>query len=160
MLTAPQLTALRAYIDASTDPNVISWRTPATRADNALATWLNERGSVDAWRAAADPSVVDDASNWTAFDSLTPGKRDSWAMFLARARDFTRGKVRSWVTDVWGAATAASDSEKILQAGMEKARRSEEALGGTQRTTGTASALERAYVGEVSIDDVSAALSL
>jgi hypothetical protein len=81
-------------------------------------------------------------------------------MFLSRPRDFTRNKVRGWVTDVWGAVTANSASEGVLKAGIETALRGEEYLGGTVRVEGTVSALDRAYVGTVSVDDVSNALNL
>jgi hypothetical protein len=160
MLTPAQLVTLRAAIDAETDPNMVQWRTPATRADNQIAAWLNLPSTTDAWRVAADPALIDDAPSYVDFDTLTAGKRDSWLLFMTRARNFTRNKTRAWVKDIWGNVTAASNSEKILQAAVEQATHGEAYLGGTVRVEGTVSALDRAYVGAISIDDVANALNL
>ena len=34
--------------------------------------------------------------------------------FCATSRDFTKAKIRNWVTDVWGNATAGSNAEAVL----------------------------------------------
>lgn len=159
MLTSAQIVTLRAAILAETDPQVVQWRTPATRDDNSLTVWLNGTSSTLAWKKEADALALDDAPDYSTYDTLAAGKRDSWALFREYPRDFGRNKVRKWITDVWGNATAGSNSEAILQAGTEFARRAEVYLGGSSKTTGTVSALDRSFVGEVDIDDVSAALN-
>jgi hypothetical protein len=159
MLTTEQIATLKAAILAETNANVVQWRTPATRDDRRLTEWLNSASNTDAWKTAAQPVDIDDATDWVSFDTLSAGKRDSWAMFLARQRNFCKNAVRKWVTDIWGNATAGSAAEKLLQSGVEKALRGEVYLGGTSRTTGTVTALDRNYVGTISIDDVSAALN-
>jgi len=62
--------------------------------------------------------------------------------------------VRSWVTDVWGAAIANSNSEKILQAGTTFATAAQVVIGGTTRTTGTVSALDRNWLDQVTVQDI------
>jgi len=153
-----QLVTLKNAINAETDVTFVSLRTAG--ATGAMAEWYN--GAISpvqkVWNTATPAAVIDEASNWTAFDTLSQGKRDSWAFFFNFPRDFTRGKVRSWVTDVWGSATGGSDSEKILLAAQRDAKRGEIVFGGTTRTTGTASALELNWAGSMRSEDVIAAL--
>lgn len=115
----------------------------------AVLAWLNGERTPQAlaWRTDVQPREADEAANYQTFDSLTAGKRDSWALFLAYPRDFTRARVRGWVVDVWGAATAGSVSEAILQAGTVPLTNAQHAVGGTSRTTGTVTALDRAFAG-------------
>lgn len=68
-------------------------------------------------------------------------------------RDFSRNKTRKWITDIWGNATAGSSAEAIMQAATENATVAQVALGGTTKTTGTVTALDRAYAGQVSQED-------
>jgi hypothetical protein len=75
------------------------------------------------------------------------------------SRDFNRNKVRKWITDIWGNATAASNAEAILLAGTEKASRAEVVFGGATKTTGTVAALDRAWIGDVQITDVNQAMA-
>lgn len=159
MLTQQQLDTFKTALLTETDAAVVAARTPATRDDRVIVAFYNAASATIAWRTAASIEAVDDAPNYSNYDTLAAGKRDSWALFLTRPRDFTRQKVRNWVTDVWGAATASSNSEAILQAGTETALRIEDVLGGTVRTTGTVSALDRAYVGTITLDEVSAVLN-
>jgi hypothetical protein len=110
----------------------------------SVLAWLNadRTPAVLAWRTAVTPQEADEAANYTTFDSLTAGKRDSWRLFLGYSRDYSRNRVRTWVTDVWGAATAASVAEAVLQAGTANAKNVQVAVGGTVRTTGTVSATD------------------
>jgi hypothetical protein len=155
-LTDTQKVTLKAYILAQPD---LAPLTSGPGTDyGAIAAALNADASpvVKAWLPVATPDVVDEACNWTAFDAITAGKRDSWlGAFMVRNRDFTRAKVRNWVTDVWGNATAGSNAEAILLAVQENASRAENALGGATRTTGTVSGLARNFVGDVSLSEVS-----
>jgi len=119
-----------------------------------LAAALNAVSAQRAWLESASVGAVDDAPSYTDFDTLSAGKRDSWALFLRTARNFARGKVRSWVTDVWGLAVASSNAEKILLAGTELATVAQVVIGGTTRTTGTVAAIVRNWTGTVSIQDL------
>ena len=109
--------------------------------------WLNGARSPAtlAWFTAAPQSAVRQAPSYTTYDSLVAGKRDSWVLFLADAQDFTKGRTRNWVVDVWGAATASSNAEAVLLAGTFNATNLQNALGGTARVTGTVSALDLTY---------------
>lgn len=123
----------------------------------ALASWLNGPRSPTAlaWNTATPKQASAAAPTYTTYDSLTAGKRDSWVLFLgADARDYTKAKIRNWVVDIWGSATAGSNSEAILFAATRSATNAQYALGGTTRTTGTVSALDLTYVYLVSGDAV------
>lgn len=98
--------------------------------------------------------MSDDAPDYSTFDSLAAGKRDSWGFFLQNTRDFTRNKTRKWITDIWGPANAASNAEAILLSGTEKARVIEVVLGSSVKTTGTVSAIARNYVGSIDLLEV------
>ena len=151
-LTNSQRNTLRAHILA-TPALAAKAQGPGTDY-TGLANDLNAATAHLAWLPAAPVDVVDDAPSYTDFDSLTAGKRDSWALFLRTARNFTRNKVRSWVTDVWGAAIVNSNAEKILQAGTTFATAAQVVIGGTTRTTGAVSALDRTWVDQVTVQDL------
>jgi hypothetical protein len=160
MLEEQELPTLKAAILASTDPEIMALA--AARDDTMLTIRLNSKATptVKAWINEQPVSDSDDAANYTAFDGLTPGKRDSWALFLAFPRDFGRSKVRQWVTDVWGAATAASISEDILKAATRNATFFELMFGSTSATTGTVTAVKLNKIGPVDMMDVAKALNL
>lgn len=140
-LTAGQRTTLLAAVKANGTANAFRLAGDVP----GLLGWLNGSSATLAWRNAVSSQDSDEAATYTSYDTLAQGKRDSWALFLRFNRDFSRNKVRNWVIDVWGAATAASISEAILQAGTELATNAQAALGGTVRTTGTVSATARSY---------------
>jgi hypothetical protein len=156
-LNPAQTATVKAYILA--DP-VLGPLTSGTGTDYgaiALALSATAAPATLAWKPSVPAADSDDAPDMSTFDALTAGKRDSWALFLGQTtRDFTRNKVRKWITDVWGNATAASNAESVLLAGTENAKRVEVVLGGTTRTTGTVSALARNYVGDVSLPEIAA----
>lgn len=139
------LTAIKA--DATAGPIRASGDT------YSLLAWLNGSAGVLAWRTAVQPQESDEAATYTTFDSIVAGKRDSWRLFLGFARNFARNKVRSWVTDVWGNATASSVAEAILQAATENATRAQNIIGGNNKTTGTVTALDRNYTEMVTQDE-------
>ena len=153
-LTPAQQATLKAYILSQQD---LSPLTSGPGTDYAaIANALNANASPQtlAWRTAVPPTDSDDAPSYATFDSIAAGKRDSWGFFLAFPRNYTRNKVRAWVTDVGGNATAGSNAEAILRAATVKATRAEVALGGGTKTTGTVSALDRNWEGTISISDI------
>ena len=153
-LTPAQIQTLKAAILAETNATFVALRTSG--ATGAMAEWYNVAINPvqKAWITNQPPQDSDDAPDYSTFDSISAGKRESWGFFLAYPRDFTRNKVRKWVTDVWGNATAASNAEAILQAATRNATRGEVVFGGTTRTTGTVSALQLDRVGTLSNEDV------
>lgn len=154
-----QLDILKAAILAETDPTFVSYRNAG--ATGAMADWYNDPISPaqKAWITNQPSMDSDDAPNYANFDAIAAGKRDSWGFFLASPRNFTRNKVRKWVTDVWGNATAGSDAEAILLAATRYAQRGEIVFGGAPKTTGTVSALDLTYVGDISNNDILQALA-
>lgn len=112
-----------------------------------LQAWCNaaKTPAVLAWVTSVQPAISEEAPSYTTYDSMAQGKRDSWVLFLRSPRDFSRNKVRSWITDVWGNATAGSNAEAVLLAGTEPATNAQAAVGGTSKTTGTVTATDRSF---------------
>lgn len=142
-LTTPQLQALCAAVKASPTANALRMAGNST----GLEAWLNTPASPTqlAWHTAAPLAAIEEAPNYTSYDTLATGKRDSWLVLLRSERDFTRAKVRNWVVDVWGPATSGSNAEVVLLAATYSASNGQAALGGVARTTGTVSALDLAW---------------
>lgn len=157
-LTPAQLVTLKAAILAETNAEFVGLRDSG--ATGAIANWYNvTKTPVEkAWRVSVPPIDSDDSPDYSMFDAIPAGKRDSWGFFLAFPRNFTRGKVRKWVIDVWGNATAGSNAEAILQTATRNITRGEAIFGGTTKTTGTVSALNLNFEGSISNEDVIAAL--
>jgi hypothetical protein len=121
---------------------------------NRLVTELNKASATVAWKVSVAPADLDDAPDYSTFDTIAAGKRDSWAFLLNFPRDLTRNKTRKWITDVWGNATAGSNAESILLAGTEPATVAQNVIGGSTKVTGTVSALDRSYIGLISLNDI------
>lgn len=66
MLTNEQRAALRAAIDAETDPVVITARTPATRDDRVIVAFYNADSNPPfyVWRSSVDTETIFDAIDW------------------------------------------------------------------------------------------------
>lgn len=146
MLTANQIVTLRAAIIADATAHPIQ----AAGNLSGLLAWCNGASGTLAWVSAVPVIDAEEAPSYTTYDTLAQGKRDSWLVFLRSPRDFSRNKVRNWITDVWGNATAGSNAEAVLQAGTVQATNAELKFGGPTRTTGTVSAIARSWVGVVS----------
>lgn len=123
----------------------------------SLLAWLNGPKSDPTtlgWRVDMAYTESDEAATYTTYDTLAAGKRDSWDIFLrAQSRNYGRNKVRAWVVDVWGNATGGSVSEAILQAATFPSTNAQFAIGGVSRSTGTVTALDLAFAGQVSQAD-------
>ena len=159
-LTTQQETTLAVGIRASTDPVLVA----ALAIGDAvtITNWVNQAASptIKAWRESVPIVEIDEAADYTVFDAVPAGKRDSWGFFLRFSRDFTRNKVRKWVTDIWGNATAGSSAESILLAAVENMTNGQQILGaGTVATTGTVSANKRTFAAILDITTVSLALN-
>ena len=155
MLTPARTATVKTYVQANYAANV------AASEWSQIADKLSGPANpvVKAWSTSVAQNDMDDAPDYTTFDAISAGKRDSWGFLLARSRDFNRNKVRTWVTDIWGAATANSSSEKILQAGLVNATQVEAILGGATKTTGTVSGIDRVYIGGVTVQEVNGMFS-
>ncbi len=156
-MTPEQTALVKAFVLADPVLSVNASKSEFSQIANALSNpWTTP---TKAWNPNADPATFDNAPDYSVYDSLAAGKRDSWAMLVTRPRDFTMSLTRKWVTDIWGNATAGSNSEKILLAATVLATGAEVAVGGTLRTTGTVSAINRNYIGGMSVGEVNAMLS-
>lgn len=148
-LTTNQFNTLKAAIIADATAG------PLRTAGNTfgLLAWCNGASASLGWRTNVQPQEADAVADYSTYDSLVAGKRDSWSIFLRFQRDFSMNRVRKWITDVWGNATTASNAEAVLQAGTEFATNAQLAIGGTSKVTGTVTALDRSYTGQVSQDE-------
>ena len=161
-MTPAQLAALKAAINAETDPAFVAARTNGQTP--LMTAFLNADKSpaVKAWRTSVPPEVSDEATPWVNFDTVTQaGKRDSYLhAFMRYSRDYSKAAVRKWITDVWGNATANSNATAILtDAGLRNITRAEAILGGANTaTTGTVGAIKLAWEGPLSDSDIGAAL--
>lgn len=154
-LTNAQRNTLRTAIFAETDPTFVGYRNEGNTG--LMAQWYNGTltPNVLAWRSNVTPQESDEAPSYSTFDSIVAGKRDSWGFFLNYPRDFSKAKVRNWIVDVWGSATAGSNAEAILTAGTRNITRAENVLGGTNTgSTGTVTARRLTWEGPLSNDDV------
>jgi hypothetical protein len=155
-LNKSQLAVLKAAIASETDPAFVAERERSGTA--AMAAWYNVPTTTLGWRSDVVRAEYDDEPDYTLFDTMSAGKRDSWRLFMETTRDFRRIKTRKWLTDLWGAATANSAAEGILLAGTRKLTRGEVLLAGGSATTGTVTALRIQQSGDITNDDVVAAL--
>lgn len=126
--------------------------------DGSILVWLNGASNTDAWRVSVQPQDTDEATPWDRFDNVVTvqARRDAYLhRFFAVARDFSKNAVRKWIADAWG---NTAEAQAILQAGIEKATRAQNAVGGTSRTTGSGgtavTALDRTFIGTVTMEHV------
>lgn len=158
-----QLNALAAAIAAETDPEFVGYRDNGQ--NTLMAAWFQGEASpaVQCWRTSVPPEESDEATPWVNFDSIAQaGKRESYIhAFMRYPRDYSRGPVRKWITDVWGNATVGSNAETILRgAGLRNITRGEKVLGGSNVTsTNTVSALKLTWEGSITDEDIAAALT-
>lgn len=161
-MTPAQLTLLKAAILAETDTAFALARDQGQTS--LMRDWLNadKAPAVKAWRTSVPPEVSDEATPWANFDTITQaGKRDSWLhAFMRYPRDYSKGSIRKWITDVWGNATASSNAATILtDAGLRSITRAESILGGTATaSTGTVSAIKLGWEGPLTDSDIGQAL--
>jgi hypothetical protein len=139
-LTPQQIATLKtaAAADPAANAAMVAGDTPT------LLAWCNAAAvpAVLGWKTSVPVLDAEEAPGYTTYDVLAQGKRDSWVVFLRNSRDFTKNKVRNWIVDVWGAATAGTNAESVLQAGTFNLSNAQKAFGGTAKVTGTVSALQ------------------
>jgi hypothetical protein len=153
-LTPANRAVFLAAINAETNPGLVTCR--QARDDGCIAAYYNVATSTKAWREAVPGKEVFEAMNLTAYDGLSAGKRDAWALILGFSPlDFSRNKIRAAVNDVWG----ATDRDAILNAVTEFASRFEMLFGGNSATTGGVTAIKRSLPYVLNINDVSATLN-
>jgi hypothetical protein len=154
MLTTAQQTTLITALKASTDPVLAPL--VVVRDNVLIADWLNALSNTNAWNESMDSNALFEAMDITKFDSVLPGKRDAWRLFLEYApHDFGKPAIRKVIEDVWGTA----DGVAVLTACTRKATNGEVILGGSLETRNTVSALDLNKEGPFSVDDVSIAFN-
>ena len=157
MLTITQRATLKAALQAETNADVVY--AMSIRGDTWLCSnWLNVATDTNAWATSVAKSDIIEASPMTLYDGLTQGKRDEWRLVLDHISQFDASKQinRDVIVDSWG---TASRSVPILQACLTKANRLEVYLGGSNATTNTVTGLVRAYVGTISVNELSEILN-
>ena len=157
-MTEQQKAALKAYILAT--PALAAIASGAATDYQAIANALNAEASpvVKAWRVSMPKVELVEASidEIAAFDNLTAGKRDAWALFISLpVYDFSRNKVRSAVGKVW----ANAQRDAILTACLENAKVCEVQAGGSSVTEGGVTGWKRSFVGSMDTISVSEILA-
>jgi hypothetical protein len=81
-LTPAQIQTLKAAILAETNATFVEFRTAG--ATGAMAEWYNVAINPvqKAWITNQPPQDSDDAPDYSTFDSISAGKRESWGFFL------------------------------------------------------------------------------
>lgn len=111
MLTNAQLDTLKAYINASTDPTIVSLRTSGSTG--ALADYLNTSSNFVVWRSTTPASDVMNAITWANFTPVDAP--DNTATWTNRALA-CQGKQFNVQTLLMGQQTIASGLANIRQA--------------------------------------------
>ena len=165
-MTLSELQTLRAAIDGSTDPVVMVARLPDTRDDGAVRAWCNAASPTVAWQRVT-PAMAANAIDLSEMDNaaMTAGKRDAVRLALDHFNGFdaTTAAGRKAITDLFPNTGASASRAGMLSAARRFATNAEAAFGGADATSAAptpavAKVLTRA--GQVSLDDVSAALNL
>lgn len=156
-LTNAQRTAVRNGINAETDPAIVAARTPATRNDAVLMDWCNDFSTTDAWMSQASKRDMFEAINITQYVALLAGAQGAWALLIDNAPiDLRRNKIRNGINNIWGASTQAAT---VLGNLIEKATKAEVYIGGPSATTNGVTALDRNFVGQLTLLDVGQAMN-
>lgn len=150
MLTADQITALRAVVQADQTAAAL-----AVAADDiGLANWLNEPAdpAYTIWRHDISIEEANDVLVWTEVDALTPGKARIWEwMSRLGVLDARKLNIRRGISDAF--APAPSTRAALQTLSKRLATRAERALAsgvGTDGNPGIAT-----FVGEVSYAEAS-----
>lgn len=187
-LTASQLPALRAAIDAETDPEFVGYRTNGQTG--LMAQWFNQPGAAVVWDSRAKWSGVQDAIDYAKYtpavanmptdvagtnrllgvlikltvqQNMLLGSRDGY--LDARdpgVMDALIDTVTGIQSGVGGAVTAPGGASgvNVATAATRNASRAESLYPGTDMTKGTITANVLAWEGQISEYDIGAALAL
>lgn len=108
MLLDLQLPALKAAIEAETDPAFVSLRQQG--ATGLMAEWLNGPSSKIVWRTSVtQDEIMSNGFDWVRVDNLSVGKARIWEwLFANEASSFNPSKanVRAGIDEVWKGTAA------------------------------------------------------
>lgn len=184
-LTDAQLPALRAAIDAETDPEFVSYR------DNGqtglMANWYNQPSSTMVWGNLMPVDAMFDAIDFANYDMLPAidGTGEQRNRLIASQNKLlavqvmlqgrteincfpnrTRDSLLTATTDIPSGnngalrSAAGANGARILGAMQRAATRGEALFVGNPVSTGTVSAPKLVFEGGISDQDISAALAL
>lgn len=167
MLTEPQRQTLAAHIRANQDAAVVA--ALAIRNDVELARLYNlpAAPSFYIWRTeVAESDILSNGFDWVRVDNLTVGKARIWEWlfgFGTRTIDATKSNIRAGIAECWKGTAADLAVRQVVFNHCQKQATVAEKLFATG--AGTASDVNGsgpaigAFVGDISIDDVSYALN-
>lgn len=150
-ISMAQIDSITAAVVVSVDPYVVQLRAMGDRglAVSMLRDWLNSPSSQTCWHDEVSGGDLEALTNFVTYDGLSAGKRDSWRLLTNNSRDPRKAKIRKAIVDVWGAATAGSNAESILQGCTRMSSNAEKLVGGTIKTEGTVSAIDCQWHGTI-----------
>lgn len=163
MLTQQQLTALKADINAATDPRVVAFRADPTHPDLATdaAVYYNEPGSADGWRSNFTRAQMRAA--WLAgaseFDNLETGKRDGMRELISDSVDARDANVRAAFQDFTANRTGGFVATAIRNAFSAAAKRKLTNAERVFATGPTAGAYVTTWEGVIGMEDMRAAMA-
>jgi hypothetical protein len=168
MLTPNQLAALRAAINAETDPAFVEYRTngqtPLMRdffnqptAAPAFTVWRTNVSRADIYnRTSAEGTNW----SWTFYKNQSQVEQNAWVqMFMGDQADFSQANLRAGIAVIFTAASSANAAH-ALAIGKRAATRGEK-LFATGPGLGTVvSPAQLVFEGAITDADISAALAL
>jgi len=162
-MTPEQLTAIKAYIDATPE---LSAQPLNSDGAFAIAAELNKTAVPDyiVWRTSVmqDEVTAQSGFTWTLVDGLTGGSARIWEWLFdnaSRAIDASKVNVRQGIADVWsGTAQKLAVQSAVLAVCKRKATVCEKVLATGTGTTQTPATM--GFEGSISYSDVTDARAL
>jgi hypothetical protein len=102
-LTDPQLAALKAHIEANTDPDLVA--ALAIRNDTEIARLYNLDSAFMVWRTEIRPDEYCKALDWTEVDNISVGKARVWdwsTQFQTANIDASNANLRLGIAQAFG----------------------------------------------------------
>jgi hypothetical protein len=157
-LTPAQLATLKAAIIA--DPTAGPMRTAGDTA--ALLAWCNGASATLAWRPVVSGDEIYAAHKPKDYLARSAAERSGFDLMCRQTRlDFTVGKIRTGIADMFSGTTNNSSRTDIFTAAQVAATNAQLVLGGASASVGgtadmveTVTALKRNFVDPVSQDEV------
>lgn len=167
-MTPQQLTTLKAAILADTAPAVVTARTD--RNDPEVARLYNLPAAPDyfIWRDSVTwDEIMQNGFDWVLVDNLAAGKARIWEWLFRNtqtAMNATKANIRAGVAECWKGSAPMNDQRGVVFGHCQKrATKCEKVFAtgaGTSTTVDGVGPADGTFFGDISGNDVSAALNL
>ena len=163
-MTPEQLTTLKAAILAETDADFVAARTAGNNSQ--MLVWFNEPASPEfvVWRKQVSREALeeDDAFNWTVVDNLSTGSKYRIWDWMFGSKGYinpSKANIRAGIAATWVGNAQLLAVRAMVLAKCKRAATKAEKLFATG-TGSTESPAVMDFEGQVSIDDIRAAVAL